>query len=179
MTDQPRRDCGSECAPGPGGRQDNANGDGRHMAGVSFGEEDHDERLADKGGAGGQEQRDFGETVPVQPPEPVGHLLAQAQARRSFLAAAGLASSYDGQGASGKSEREGVRQEGKDLPQAEQEAAQRTAHQDDHMGPGFAAGQGWHQLGWIHQGTGEASLSELGEDREALFDGSQGHQSDH
>jgi hypothetical protein len=129
---QSRRDCGSECPPGPRCRQDNADGDGR----------------------------------------------PQAQARRSFLAAAGLASSYERQSASGEGERDNVGQERKDLPEAEQEPTQRTAHQDDHMSPGFAAGQGRHQLRWFHQGTGEASLSQFREDREALLDGGQGHQPD-
>jgi hypothetical protein len=175
---QSRRDCGSECPPGPRCRQDNADGDGRHVPRVSFGEEDHDERLADERCAGGEQQRDFCETVLPQPPEPVGHLTPQAQARRSFLAAAGLASSYERQSASGEGERDSVGQERKDLPEAEQEPTQRTAHQDDHMSPGFAAGQGRHQLRWFHQGTGEASLSQFREDREALLDGGQGHQPD-
>jgi hypothetical protein len=158
---QPRRDCRSKCAPGARCRQDNANGDGRHVPGVSFGEEDHDERLADKCCASGQQQRDFGETVLPQPPEPVGHLVPQAQARCPLLAAAGLALPDKRQSASGESERDSVGQEGKDPPEAEQEPAQRAAHQDDHMSPGFAAGQGRHQLRWFHQGTGEASLSQL------------------
>src|ERR1039457_2111911 len=112
------------------------------MSGVGFCEEDQDERLADKRRASGQQQRDLRETVRPQPPEPLGDLATQVQARGPFLPAAGLPSPDQRQRANGDGEREGVYQEGKNPPEAEQEPAQRTAHQNDHVGSGFAAGRG-------------------------------------